>query len=658
MTLGGSTSSYAYLYSEYDSGLNKFTPKFITTCPTFMSADGEYRHRLITYEQFDGVMREWAGELEPLEDLVVSAVESSTVQTQVFSFYPKNFNGDAGKFDELLRASRIEITAMVSSLWCSWWYISSKTSPNHINESYLTIIRGLSGLPAAFRESKSRLFAKGETEFIDRLKSLGQPSAGPLGYRAEAGQKIMVLSRADLNNYSDLRYPCWREVYGNLLASELLSNYYTPCVPMFLQYFFIQNSNRLLFDNEPQHRRFINAEVTEDVMKLLKSADDRNFTDPTSGAYRDPKFQALSNRIRQIMRTEGDAARVADTALGMLFEHTGRTIGDALILLEHGNTQDYAPMFLEDPMMFRKYMFEFVYTLYCFNRKQRLFHGDLHINNATIYRRVPKNREMKIVYLVEDSDNRPLVYCLPYNGAFACIIDFSRCILGDVTRISRDFTPEYARDFVSSQGDAIATMFNNSFPELYRKYSDRLMEAVRWKFDTAFKVLCAHDGYRLTNEIYSMLLKVQRDFTRLKIHPDVLKIASGLRDHYADWYNKYLEMLTSGEVNSPEQVPWVHLEVLKAHFTMFKVTSPGDIDEQRGELADVFSMMHPMNFGFRTYESLSPLLKLDTVIEQKNLHGLDPSEDIARMIAFKRDASSSIVNLINYYRDQSSESAS
>lgn len=653
MTLGGSTSSYGYLYSEYDPATSKFTPRYITTCPTFMSADGEYRHRLIGYSQFEGVLRDWADELEPIESVVVGALESGVLSTQVFSFYPKTFTGPTDKFDEQLRSSRIEITALISAFWCVYHYLSTKTSPNHINESFLAIVKGLGGLSQAFKESKKRLLDKGETEFIDRLKSFHQPSVGPLGWRAEAGQKLMVLSRADLINYHDLRYPCWREVYGNLLASELLSNYYTPCVPMFLQYYFVSNSNKLLFDNEPQHRRFINAEVTEDVMRLLRSADERNFTDPTSGAYRDPKFLALSNRIRQIMRTEGDAARVADTALGLLFEHTGRTIGDALILLEHGTVSDYAPMFLEDPMMFRKYMFEFIYTLYCFNYKQKLFHGDLHINNATIYRRVPKNRDMKIVYLVDDTTSKPQVYCLPYNGAFACIIDMSRCILGDVSRIARDYTPQYAKEFVSAQGDAIARMFNTSFPELYRKYSDRLMDAVRWKFEVAFKVLCAHDGYRLTNEIYSMLLKVQRDFNRLKIHPEILKIASGLRDDYADWYNRHLEALTNGELSTPDQVPWVHLEILTKHFELFRCTKPSDIDETRGELADVFSMMHPMDFNFRTYDQLSPLLKLDTVIEQKNLHGIDPSEEIGLVVNFKRDTSSSIVTLINYYRDQS-----
>lgn len=657
MTFDNIKTSYIYLYSEHDAATGKFTHKFITTCPTFASADGEYRHRFIPYHQFEAIMREWADELEPIENLVISALETRAIVPQVFSFYPKSYSGDTSKFMEQLRQSRLEVLGLVSNLWNTYHYVSTNTSPNHINEGYMSIVRNLKGLPAAFKESQRRLLAKGETEFIDRMKSVGQPATGPLGYRAEAGQKILPLTLGDIINYSDLRYACWREVYGGILSSELLANYYTPCVPLFLQYFFISNSNRLLFDNEPQVRKFRNTEIVKEMTGLIRTADIRRAADMAPGSARDPKFAALSEKIKNLLVNEGSAATMIDTTLGMLFEHTGRTIGDSLLLQEHGNRPDYGTMFLEDPVMFRKYIFEFIYTLHCFNYKQKLFHGDLHVNNATIYRRVPASRDMKIVYIVDDTNGKPLIYTVPYNGAFACIIDMSRCIMGDVTRISRDFGPQYARDFTVNQGDAIARMFRDSFPDLFRKHKDRLMDAVRWRFDTAFKVLCAHDGYRLTNEICVMLMKVQRDFTRLKIHPEVLKVAAAIRDDYADWYQRHLEMLSDGELATPDDVPWVHLSMITKHFDMFKCEKPSDIDEIHGELADVFSMMHPMDFNFNTYEETSPLLKLDIVIEQKSLHGIDPSDEIARIMNFKRDKSKNISQLINFYKAYS-ESAS
>lgn len=649
--LGGSKASYAYLYSDYIDG--KYRHRYITTCPTYLSADGEYRHRLIPYEQFVAVMTAWTSELMPLEDVLVNMMEREHLSTEVLSYFPRGHAGDASEFDEQLRKSRLQITALISSIWCSYYYIASKSSPNHINDGYMRIVSSIGGLNEAFQESKRRLDARGESDFIDRLKTVGQPPTGALGWRAEAGQKLIVMSRADIVNYTDLKYSCWRELYANILCSELLLNYYLPSVPMFLQYFMISNSNKDLFDNEPQHRRYINSEVAGDVINLLKAADERNFMDPMSGAYRGPKFLALSKRIREIMRTEGDAAKVVDVTLGLLTEHTGRTIGDALILMEQGSSIEYAPMLLESPDQFRRYMFEFMYTLHCFNYKQKVIHADLHINNATIYRRVPKTtRDLKIVYIMDMGKGKPNVYCLPYSGAYACVIDMSRCILGDQTRIARDFSEAYAREFIIGQGDAIARMFSTSFSELYKKYSDRLMDAVRWKFDISFKVLCAHDGYRLTNEIYSMLLKVQREFSRLKIHPDILRICAALRDDYADWYNKHLELLTSGDLTSADQVPWVHAEMIKKHMEMYYCETPKDVTDRKGELADVFSMMQPLSYSLNSEDRLNPLLRLDTVIEQKTLHGMDPSEQIADLINFKKDSSSYITVLVDSYRSE------
>lgn len=657
MTVDKTRSSYAYVYSDHDKATDKFTHKYITTCPTFGSADGEYRHRMIPYEQFEQVMKEWADELEPIENFVINAIETQFIKPQVFTFFPRIFSGSSSKFTEQLRQSRMEITGLISNLWCTYHYLTAGTLPGHVCEPYMAIIRQFKAMPAAFKESQRRLSAKGETEFIDRLKSVGQPATGPLGYRAEAGQKLIPLSRIDVINWNDLKYPCWREVYGNILTTELLINYYTPCVPMLIQYFFLQNTNSLMFDNEVQHRRFKNSEIAEDAIKLLKTAETRNLIDSPESELRDPAFTAFSRRIRGLLQNEGNAAIMVDATLGLVSEHTGRTLGDAIKLQEHGNQPDYNPMFLEDPVMFRKYMFEFIYTLYCFNYKLKLFHGDLHANNATIYRRVPKSREMKIVYIVDDSNGRPLIYTVPYNGAFACIIDMSRCILGDAQKISKNFGSEYSREFISNQGDLIAKMIHDSFPELFRKHTNYIMEAVRWKFDAAFKVLCAHDGYRLANEICIMLMKVQMDFKKLKIHPEVQAIASALRDDYGDWYSRHLEMLSSGEISHADQVEWVHLEMMKRHFSMFKCEKPSDIDGHHGELADVFSMMQPMRYELSVYDHLNPLLKLDTVIEQKSLHGMDPSLDIAKLMKYKHDASSSLIELLYLYDEKSPAAA-
>src|SRR5271165_121377 len=71
-------TTYAFLYSWIDEK-NKIIHDYVAVCPTFSSADGEYRHRFITYNQFSDVYEKYVNSLELIDSHILEQIKDKEV---------------------------------------------------------------------------------------------------------------------------------------------------------------------------------------------------------------------------------------------------------------------------------------------------------------------------------------------------------------------------------------------------------------------------------------------------------------------------------------------------------------------------------------------------------------------------------------------------
>jgi hypothetical protein len=464
------------------------------------------------------------------------------------------------------------------------------------------------------------------------------------------------MSRNELTHIGDINHPVWREIYFSRMCSDLVINFVTPCFPILNKYFYIQNTDERIFDNPSQHEKFAHGEVAEDINRLLTEADRKTMAGKKEAAnYINSKFFLLSRKINKATRYSRNNIQLIDVCMCLTMEHTGRTLRDIPILAENGTAKEdkYFLPFFTDYNVFRKHFFEYLYTFYAMNSKVGLIHGDLHLNNGTLYTNIfmdeYEKKNPRNVFVVKDG-NKPRVYSFPHQGLYSMVIDLSRGIFSNKARLEKDFGKLYADLYMKEQNQRVKRILLHYFPVAVAKHRDKLDNILENNFEIMFRLLTLIDPYTVARNLETMFDADLRNYQHIKPDRNIVafarRIAALCEVNFVARFNEII----SGKLTEPDKFEWPCLTLIKELYAEDEVKTADDLRD--ATITDVFTTMNDLKYSIDKYDHMNELIKLDLEIRLRKKFGIDAQEDIDYVTQYKKDETDKRDVLVHKYEHE------
>jgi len=640
----GTYSIYGYLYSQWNSTKQVYEHKYICASPTYHSQDGEYRHRLIPFWQWEALQKRFEDVFSIAETYVLQKMENGDYEFNTVIFYPKIFTGDQQTFENDIDGRRLPIYVYTLAWMYDFHQIHDHVVENHINPAYQYIVYQEDGLPV-YNEITSKLLSMGVSysEFTYYISTLQQNVNAPINnIPLDCGQKIIPMTRGELIHAGDIRFQIWREIYISRLCCDLVVNFTSPSFPFINKFFYIQNTFEALYDNPSQHEKYENSNLAGEVSNLLSEADRLNFKDGSkaTGNYINAKFHNLSRKVNHSIKYARDSIRLTDVAICITSEWTGRTLRDTTALAAfEKSTNMYAKLY-SSADIFKKHVFEYLYAFYSMNKKLGVIHGDLHLNNATLYTNVqeldanPNTPNPTVCYIVDYGNGKSQTYKFIHNGVYSVIIDMSRSIVSDRQRLERDFGKRSADMYMLEQNKRALHLLLHYFPTSVERHREKTEHLIATNFELVFRLLTLVDPFSIFKNLEIMFQVDLPNLPELKVDPLIAGYLREVTVQCENIFTRLFDDVVSDRITSPDDIEWPCLSVIKLLFDDSRVYKAEDLNDCT--IVDVFSQMNPLKYSVRSYDTMHELLRLDIENRLRVKYGIDIQENIDAVELFKR----------------------
>jgi hypothetical protein len=621
-------TTYGFLYSYWDAKKKKLEHEFVCACPTFKSADGEYRHRFMRLEQLQQTRKEY---LEAFEEVEMHFMKQLKKEVGVVTetLYPhaikqlSDFSKIKKQLESDINSLRLPILLYVQNWIIDYDRLMRKALENHLADGYAE---------AMFSEKDDKFYTDWRKKYDAVYNILGakltrfRKDPKQTQSIVEIGQKYIPLTVDDVAESQNLKYGPWRELYMASQVSDLVINGITPSFPLLDDWFFIQGLTATMFDNRVTHIKMQHSEeALQIVRKLEETRRNTYIIDPIKKRelYKSANWEGLSEAINIPMDYAEQTMILAEVVLCSLAEHVGRSIGDfPTLMLSEDIRLTVGPMF-SSLRTFAKYLFEFLYALYCMNSKLGLIHGDLHLNNVTLFLKrtfhLPSTKQPAvsnphIAYLLEEQ-----MYVFPHHARTACIIDFSRALISR-QQILKDFSEAHAEELVTDQRRRITRMLERDIPDFYEQNKAQIQIALLENFDQVFHVLQAMDAYRIAGGLLHQSGEVLADKKKMDTYGDKKVLEKEIIPFVEKIRDAAHTMITNGLFQIfKKQTPDAknpNLILLEKFFTPYQVENYTPPPEGIS-LVDYFSSQNTLQYNTREYDKFPPTVQFDYIKKHK-----------------------------------------
>ena len=444
--------NYAYVYTKNKKII------FLSVGESYISSDGDYKRNLIQMISFNKKEEEI---LDILEEYTIHKLREG------MRFISPNF----------IAKRRLDVKVFnIAFLYFGIFHLGWPVLQNHVNPMYERLFDIKAFRHYLYDLIKPNYSHKFYANIICKMNQL---------FRIEPdlrfGQKIVPLHLKEVCDIT-LTSSAWKEVYIN------------------------EYTNKLVLENHGNFSYSIGWDITtrdEDPKDFLSNyyLIDHMYTNASTKATLQKieawkKFEGISNISAVINKEEhlkdvydGDYILMFNSWVGMPYYSYIKT--DLETDMSHPIYRKIHPLLDADD--FARYWFDLVYDLNCLNA-QGIIHGDLHLNNFTIYAPPERSplRSSKLAYdpsgqfIAYQNIKKDKYYVLSHKLYYTYIIDFSRAILNPN---QHTFDDEY-RDF---QNLYILEVFERFFPDLYSQNKPAIIGLLG--NPEFFKVMCAFDIY-------------------------------------------------------------------------------------------------------------------------------------------------------------------
>ena len=475
-------------------------PEYICLSPTYESKDGEYRHNLIWYKHFQKKYAELIDIIGELEMLVLENIKNGNINIKV-RFYPSEVQDDENGPMQYVDNHRLGIKSVVA-YFLSGYLRGYRFHQIHTLESHIKLFNELYRLFKPY--CKKYLF-----DYENRRKLYAFVHGKISALTTQFGIKFIPLTIRETQHIGDITYAPWREVYITSRATDVLVNVSAPGVATFGDWGLINGIDSGFLSNQSMKVKYERSDKTV----IMKTSINQVRDEVGQINEEDAAFIKLDKHMYDSLDHIQESIELSDILLAYTMEHVGFTFGsqyNQIINNTFIEDKRLAMMFSEQDFQV-KLLFEVCYSLNALHTKTGIIHGDLHINNMTIYERV-RNRDVNdlrgnlistavpfsetavVAYILSNKGNLD-TYIFPYDGINPVIIDYSRAILDDSIRdeLISEFNGAMIETFYRDQATRALFMFSKYLPTFTKKYQKEIKGLIYTNFHDMFKILSAVD---------------------------------------------------------------------------------------------------------------------------------------------------------------------
>jgi hypothetical protein len=618
-TVGGTSAHFGYAY--WRRGREADGPEYICVSPTFDSRDGEYRKRFICGPVFLSSYELFAAELAPYEEVVLAMVGSSLELKSIA--YPEE---TAEQLITLACDMRLPVLAFTVALALDLWESQHNMLMIHTTTAYTQLMAKISKMHP--------LLSKLHVVFALRVFMNGDRIIG--NNSVQCGQKIVPMHTREAMQALDYNLATWRELAVARLVSDLVINYISPSFAIYNQWTYIEGADSALFENAAMGERYARGHALASAAHSLREAR-RQISTAKQNYY----TEELDAHVYETIEYAQSFLLMSPIALMHTMEHVGWAMRSHAGYVRHAPVQrNSAINSFANPDTAARHLFELAYAAHCLHTKAGVAHTDLHGNNMTFYPwgvgefpDEPSFYEDPVVAYVAGPRGEADTYIFPAAGDSACIIDYSRCILGPAfrSRLEEGRSPQYATNFYRDQVNRVMRTLHRYAPEYVAGHQNTIKSAVLANFEAVFPVLCAVDFIAIGASIGAMLAEESAphddEIRPFKITRTAGELALRLEDAGRELLITGLHVLAESagarqEMKSPDFPGATILERIFGEwlFPRWAVREPARV--RTAQLVDAYNYNNELRYSGSDYAKYPPWARLDEIERHLGEHKL------------------------------------
>lgn len=657
---------YAVAYWWEETGI-----EYISTMPTYVSCDGEYRNRLIRTSALYEAFEKYHAATDPAEEAVLSDLSTGKLDLHV-RILPSGERSQ--EIATLVDEKRLAILAYVASWMTSWIDNQNGRFPSHTRPEYL---------PVVLKANKSVMRAidqntRDDLSLFTSVVIRGRP-VGDL--RIEVGMKSTPLKSWGTVRLGDIRFRAWREIFINRFVRDLVVNFAAPGFSVAGDWCYFDGSGLTAYENKAMGKLYARSGEARKTLERLREA---------RFPARSAKAPALDERIYTAVKFARESVVYSDVSLVVSYEHCGPTFANLPRRdrrLQYPRTDEIATF--TNPGLFAKTIFEVLYSCAILHARVGVVHGDLHLNNYTLRRaaeldlpvsplkpQLGRTRRMQhpiTAFVVQDERT---TYVFPYDGQQACLVDFSRSIIGGefgLEHVRREFGAQFVQNYIVDQAPEAAETVERHAPTFTARNRAAVHQLALDEPAIFFELLRAVDFIAVGGGLADMIeIELARDkkakaagekpkhLRWFTADPRSLEIARGVERRARNWLLSSLAAALAGDVRRPEDLGGGTDEVLggptSAYAAVLREFTPWTFgawkpaDLQAGFLADIHNATVPLTYSLAEPGLLPPTMQIPEIKKHRGKRTLleiinRPPELATRAEASGRDAAEHLAAL-------------
>lgn len=537
--------------------------EYITTTPTHVSRDGEYRNRLIPVHVLESAYAEHAELIAPAEEAMLGDLASGKLKCDVTVLPTDEHEADIlNQVDK----KRLAVTAYVAGWLASWFDTTNGRFPAHSRPEYRDVVLNHHSSVAEriYRSQRSLLVELAGT--MRRTKPVSE-------MRLEAGVKMIPFRSQAMSYPADIRFREWRELYINRIVSDYVANFAAPGFALIGAWFYFDGSCGAAYENEAMRVRYARSDEAAKALALLHEA---------RYPARRSKTKPLDERIYEAAKYAQETVVMSKSAIGVITEHCGPAFGDLPNLIRRLEYPNYGDLeTFANARIFAKTIFELLYNCQILHERIGAVHGDLHLGNFTRRRsvnldqrivpddpdagRVMRLQNAAVAFIIRDERS---TYIFPYDGLQACLVDFSRSMLGGPAaraHIQREFGITFVDLFLTDQVPYAVSIIERHLPSYYTTHKEFLQRFAIDEPDIFYELARAADllaiGRNLADTMEAEVADAAANAATKRpfaAAPGSIRLARSVEKRAREWLLNALHAVEAGDVVRPEDVTGAH----------------------------------------------------------------------------------------------------
>jgi len=593
--------NYGFVYGKIID--NKVHNNCIVLSLSTISKDGEYKHRLIDYNEIDNMLK------NPILQEIYEFLYNNYINKEFdfqFTIYNITENKILNKYKSIL-SNKVILLKYYTIIWLTEIYMKNK------NEILINIDENLFNVLCSPKDILffKNLFNKKKDEINDIIPEIIYYNSKN---RLEIGQKILPFNYIQLKEYNHLIHFQWKELLINKIINNLIHNNISICFSLFIDWILITKSDKNVYNNEEIFKKLYYSDQLKTILNSLYQAK-TNLLNLNTSNEKHKILYKLEKKLQNIINDTQTSMLMSNVSLCFFSEYSGRTIFHHLNLLLNKKVHPLIGNLFTDFDLLNKYIFDIIYSLYCLNLKG-IIHGDLHLNNITLSLTKKVEEDSYVFYDLNNSFNLDIIkyiqnypninteiddiysttssspsneeskitnninecYHFKHKGYFPCIIDYSRSfiLLKLIDTIIIESTKSSIRTkYIKNETKRIINELNKIFPNYIKNNVHKLKFLLKNKnFNILFIYFTAYDTFTFITNLLIFMKKVAVS-NDIEINPKILDLLTSIskKSYY------YLEqILNEDNYNFINKHQFPNYSLLKEFFPKNQVT-PKDLNK-------------------------------------------------------------------------------